>query len=86
MKKLKTVRPNYVKASDLSLLKMVSGGEKRHKIVVDTDGILKEWVGFGWINLRPASEADRERWPCVRSKREVNESTRSRPKAKPKRK
>jgi len=81
MGKIKTV-----KASDLSLLKMVAGGEKRHKIVVDTDGILKEWVGFGWINLRQATEADRERWPRVMGKRENNESARSRPKARPKRK
>jgi len=75
-----------VQASDLTLLKMVAGGEKRHKIVVDTDGILKEWVGFGWIDLRQASEADRERWPRVVGKREINEGARSRPKAKPKRK
>ena len=74
-----------VNASDLSLLKMVAGGEKRHKIVVDTDGILKEWVGMGWINLRAASQADRERWPRVVGKREDNAPTRPRPKAKPKR-
>lgn len=81
MAKIKTVN-----ASDLSLLKMVAGGEKRHRVVVDTDGILKEWVGFGWIDLRPASEADRERWPRVVGKREDNEKSASRPKAKPKRK
>jgi hypothetical protein len=81
MAKIKTV-----KASDLSLLKMVAGGEKRHKIIVDTDGILKEWVGFGWINLRQATERDRERWPRVVGKSEPNATTNSRPKAKPKRK
>lgn len=75
-----------VKSSDLTLLKMVAGGEKRHRIVVDTDGILKEWVGFGWISLRQASKADRERWPRVVSKREADETARSRPAAKPKRK
>jgi hypothetical protein len=81
MKKVKTVR-----ASDLTLLKMVAGGEKKHRIVVDTDGILKEWVGFGWVNLREATKADRERWPRVVPKRETNATTRSRPKAKPRRK
>jgi len=75
-----------VHASDLTLVKMDAGGEKRHKIVVDTDGILKEWVGFGWIDLRPASEADRGRWPRVVGKRENDAPTRARPKAKPKRK
>jgi len=67
MKKLKTVR-----VSELTLLKMVAGGEKRHKIVIDTDGKLKEWVGFGWIDLRVATEHDRERWPRVVGKREGN--------------
>lgn len=54
-----------VEASELTLRKMKAGGEKRHNIVVDTDGRLKEWVGMGWITIREATPADRQRWPRV---------------------
>ncbi|MEN3145731.1 hypothetical protein ABCW43_00290 [Neorhizobium sp. IRAMC:178] len=53
-----------VKLSQLSSLKMVSGGETRHPKVI-LDGNLKEWVGFGWIDEGPASPADEKKYPTV---------------------
>ena len=44
---------------------MVAGGEKRHPIVID-DRTVREWVGFGWIDLRRATSADFSKYPCVK--------------------
>lgn len=55
---------NTVHARELSNLKMVEGNEDKYSIVID-DGVLKEWVGIGWIELRPAIKADCEKYPTV---------------------
>lgn len=43
---------------------MVMGGEKTHPIVID-DGMVKEWVGIGWIELRYANKSDLNTLPTV---------------------
>ncbi len=48
----------------LSSLRMVAGGEKTHPIVIDS-GVVKEWIGFGWIDLREATDDDRTTYPEV---------------------
>lgn len=53
-----------VRAEELSTVSMVAGNEKRYSAVID-DGVLKEWVGFGWIDLRDATDEDRENYPTV---------------------
>lgn len=53
-----------VKARELSKLKMVAGNEKKYKIVID-NGILKEWVAIGWIDIGEATEEDYEYYPVV---------------------
>jgi hypothetical protein len=53
-----------VKRSKLSRIHMVAGGEKRHPTVI-LDGNVKDWVGFGWIDLGPADDEDREKYPVV---------------------
>ncbi len=53
-----------VKASELSNLRMAAGNEKKYSAVID-DGILKEWVAIGWIDIRPAEESDYEKFPVV---------------------
>jgi len=40
-----------VKQSKLTTIAMVNGNEKKYKKVIDTDGLVKEWVGIGWITL-----------------------------------
>ncbi len=46
-----------VKASELSKFKMAGGNEKKYQAVID-DGILKEWVAIGWVDLRQATDED----------------------------
>jgi len=53
-----------VKANDLSKFKMVAGNEKRYSAVID-NGILKEWVAIGWVDLREATQKDYEKFPVV---------------------
>jgi hypothetical protein len=38
-----------VKRSELSNMKMVAGNENKYDAVI-VDGVVKEWVGFGWID------------------------------------
>lgn len=53
-----------VEARELGNLRMVEGGEKKYQIVIDS-GLVKEWVGIGWIELRKATFEDREQYPIV---------------------
>lgn len=53
-----------VTRKELSNLRMVAGNEKKYgKVIID--GKLKEWIGFGWIELRDATASDRKRYPEV---------------------
>lgn len=56
-----------VPAHKLSNRAMVSGNEAYYRIVID-DGIVKEWVGIGWIELRKASKSDIGKYPTVERK------------------
>jgi hypothetical protein len=53
-----------VKATELSKLRMVTGNEKIYDAVID-EGVLKEWVGIGWVEHGPATEKDYEKYPVV---------------------
>lgn len=53
-----------IRAEDLSNFAMVAGKEKRIRKVIQ-DGILKEWVGIGWIVLRRATPSDVKRYARV---------------------
>ena len=61
-KKIKTVE-----ASELSKFKMAAGGEKRYDCVID-EGILKDWVGIGWVDVRTATKNDYKKFPVVTRK------------------
>lgn len=54
-----------VKRAELSTLRMVAGNEKRISKVIDPKGQLREWVGFGWIDIRKATETDRMAYPTM---------------------
>jgi hypothetical protein len=58
------VQPNTVPRSQLTTIHMVAGGEKRHPVVVDGDRV-KEWIGFGWIDIGQAGDSDRLQFPTV---------------------
>ena len=47
-----------------STLKMVAGNEEKHPVVI-ADGIVREWVGFGWIGEEKATEQDFLDYPTV---------------------
>jgi hypothetical protein len=57
-------KPQPVDVKQLSTIKMVAGGEQRHPIVID-DGVIKNWVGFGWVTGDAASEDDYYKYPEV---------------------
>lgn len=44
-------------APECGTIRMVQTNEKKFSTVIDS-GKLKEWVGFGWIDLRRATEDD----------------------------
>jgi hypothetical protein len=54
-----------VHAKELSNIKMVEGNEHTYNIVID-NGILKEWVAIGWIEVREATPEDFKRYPTVK--------------------
>jgi hypothetical protein len=54
-----------IPVSKLSTISMVAGGEKRHPKVIH-EGILKNWVGFGWVNEREATEEDKQTYPTAK--------------------
>jgi len=49
---------------------MVAGNETKYKIVID-NGVLKEWVGFGWLELRKTNSQDLKRFPVVEREKGV---------------
>ncbi len=54
-----------IKRSELSNLRMVAGNEKKYSIVI-IDGILKEWVGIGWVGEGKASIEDKRKYPTAK--------------------
>ena len=55
---------NRIPASEVTNRAMIAGNEKIYGAIVD-NGIVKEWVGFGWIPLRDATPEDLENLPVV---------------------
>lgn len=43
---------------------MVAGNEDVYNRVVD-NGVLKEWVAIGWIDIGTATEEDKATYPTV---------------------
>jgi hypothetical protein len=51
--------------SAVTTIAMVAGNEKFITKIIDEDGLLKEWVGIGWIDIRTATKADRKKYPTL---------------------
>jgi len=49
---------------ELSNLRMVAGNEKKYKTVIH-QGVVKDWVAFGWIELRKPTLEDKKKYPVV---------------------
>ena len=58
------MKPDPVKRSELSILRMVAGNEGLYTKVID-GGRLKEWIGIGWIDIGRATEEHRALYPTV---------------------
>jgi len=56
--------PKTVKSGELSFLRMVSGNEKIYDRVIDA-GVVKQWVGFGWIEDGAPGPIDLATLPTV---------------------
>ena len=48
---------------------MAGGNEEKYTAVID-NGILKEWVAIGWIDIREATEKDYEKFPTVKRRKD----------------
>jgi len=55
---------SYVKATELSTIKMVANNEKIYSRVIH-DGRVKNWVGFAWVDEGKATDKDYENYPMV---------------------
>lgn len=53
-----------VHVREVSNIKMVSGNEKKYTKIIH-NGVVKEWVGIGWIPLNDATQEDEEKYPVV---------------------
>jgi hypothetical protein len=58
------MRNKTITRSELSNLRMVAGNEKKYDIVI-INGMVREWVGIGWIDLRVADAKDHKAFPTV---------------------
>lgn len=63
MKKF-TQKSKVIPIDECSTIKMVAGNENRFDTIVQ-NGIRKHWVGFGWVNERPANARDLKTLPHV---------------------
>jgi hypothetical protein len=55
-----------VKARDCSTIAMCDGrGESTHPVVID-DGRRMRYVGIGWVDEGPATDADKRQFPAVK--------------------
>ena len=57
------MKREHIHISEVSSRKMANGNEKKFTIV-EHNGDLKEWVGFGWITIDSTKE-EREKYPLV---------------------
>lgn len=53
------MKKNTIAVSELSNLKMVTRNEKKFTYVIH-NGMLKQWVGIGWIDVRKPTAKDKE--------------------------
>jgi recombination DNA repair RAD52 pathway protein len=53
-----------IKAKEVGNIAMIAGNEKIYRIIID-DGVVRQWIGFGWIELHKAMPEDYEKYPEV---------------------
>ncbi len=53
-----------VKSSELASFRMVASNEKKYDRVIDK-GVVKQWVGFGWVTEEAPTDEERATLPFV---------------------
>lgn len=55
-------RPEPIPIGNLSNIHMTLRGENVHPVVIH-NGMVKRWVGMGWVTEEPATAEDRAKYP-----------------------
>lgn len=50
-----------IPVSEVSNIKMARSNEKKYSVIIH-NGVVKEWVAIGWIELRKATDEDKEKY------------------------
>lgn len=58
-------KPKPVTYDQVRTISMTSGGENKISRVIH-DGVVKNWVGIGWVEERKATPSDYFRYPEVK--------------------
>lgn len=53
-----------VKRSQVSNTAMIQGGEKTISRII-MDGVVKNWVGIGWVDEGEATAEDKKKYPTL---------------------
>jgi hypothetical protein len=58
----------YIGIAEVSKVKMASGNEKKFSKIIDPEVVfrVKEWVGFGWVDIREATADDFKKFKVVK--------------------
>ena len=59
------MKKKTVSYKDVSKIAMTTGKEKEISKVIHNK-TLCEWVGIGWVDLRPATKEDYKKYPTVK--------------------
>ena len=62
----KKLKPNRLTYSQVQLISMTTGGEKRISKTIH-EGRIKQWVGIGWVDEGVAKPAYYYKYPEVRN-------------------
>ena len=54
----------FINITDLSTISMVTKNEKKYQTVIHA-GIIKDWVGIGWIELGKPTKEDFKKYPIA---------------------
>jgi hypothetical protein len=58
-------RRRYIKAEECRIISMVAGNEKKFDKIIH-NGLIKQWVGIGWVTEGPADSTDCDKYPIVK--------------------
>lgn len=54
----------FINITDLRIISMVTKNEKKYQTVIHA-GVIKDWVGIGWIELKTPTKEDFKKYPIA---------------------